>query len=410
MLNKTRFLIFVILIFLGMKNVYAETYTCQYGTLKNGNWEKKYEFDINIQRGSSSNSVAFTLKKNLSPEMLSIASSDEWQSKDNIFTVAKLFENKSASTNYTIYPQLYNKRILEILFENEPAKDRYDNENDYKEAMRKHYCLTSIKKEVVKKEFVNANSMFGWLNLNWGIAISGVSLFTSNLYVLHASDMTINDLQDESNWFKEAWDWWYGNKESVKVEHLIEIGSKDLDPKVLDADCSTFNIYMSGIQNAAANGCDGNSEFDKRYIELTELCNSYRETAHYATSNANGQVQAKSCSTACSYLYSQIDKICGKSSNNAACGSLGHKIVSWLFKIIKFVRYAIPALLIILSILDYIKAIASDSEDEMKKVISRFSKRLVAAALIFIIPFVLEFILNIFNLPGLNADNIFCAK
>ncbi len=399
--------IFLFLCFFSIMSVNAETYTCKYGTLKNGNWEKKYEYDINIQRGSSNN-VTFELKLNYSPAMLDIASSGDWTRKDadgnSVYTTTSWWEQGSAHVSTTVSTKLYNKRILEILLENEPAKERYEDENEYKEAMRKHYCLTSIKEEYkTGKKLSNAYSLSALFGLD-------ISVAKTNFIVLHASDMTISDLKDEAGFFKTFFDVMLGNVDSEKVTPLIEEGSKDLDKRILDADCSTFNIYLSGIQNAAANGCDGNSEFDKRYIELTELCNSYRETAHYATSNANGQVQAKSCSTACSYLYSQIDKMCGKSSNNAACGSLGHKIVSWIFKIIKFVRYAIPALLIILSILDYIKAIASDSEDEMKKVISRFSKRLVAAALIFIIPFVLEFILNIFNLPGLNADNIFCAK
>ena len=60
-------------------------------------------------------------------------------------------------------------------------------------------------------------------------------------------------------------------------------------------------------------------------------------------------------------------------------------------------------------ILDFIKAIASESDDEMKKVSARFAKRLIAAALIFIIPFILDFILRMFNI-GLDAENPFCSQ
>lgn len=397
--------VFIFLSFFSIGKVSAETYTCRYGTLTNGTWEKKYEFDINIQRGNT-NSVSFELKKNASPEMLDIAASDDWNRKDQdtyaIYTATSWWSEGSAHVSYTVMPKLYNKRILEILFDNEPVKGS-KSDDEYKESLRKHYCLTSIQKEeIISKTLSNKYSLSALFGLD-------ISVAKANLITLHASSMTINDIKDESGIFKQFWDFLVGNDEKTKITSLIEEGSKDLDKRILDADCSTFNIYLTGIQNAAANGCDGNAEFDKRYLELVDLCNSYRQTAHYANSS-NGEVKAKSCSTACSYLYAQIDKMCGKSGPGPGCGSLGHKIVSWLFKIIKFVRYAIPALLIILSILDYIKAIASDSEDEMKKVVSRFSKRLIAAALIFIIPFVLEFILNIFNLPGLNADNLFCAK
>ena len=44
--------------------------------------------------------------------------------------------------------------------------------------------------------------------------------------------------------------------------------------------------------------------------------------------------------------------------------------------------------------LDFIKAIGADKEDEMKKAQGRFIRRVIAAALIFIIPFILEFILE----------------
>ena len=55
-------------------------------------------------------------------------------------------------------------------------------------------------------------------------------------------------------------------------------------------------------------------------------------------------------------------------------------------------------LLIVLSIMDFIKAVASDSEDEMKKVSAKFVKRLIVAALIFLIPLILEFLLGIFGI------------
>ncbi|MDO4963845.1 MAG: hypothetical protein Q4E75_07120, partial [bacterium] len=47
-----------------------------------------------------------------------------------------------------------------------------------------------------------------------------------------------------------------------------------------------------------------------------------------------------------------------------------------------------------LGILDFIKAMSQDKDDEMKKAQKRFVIRLISAALIFILPFILEFILN----------------
>ena len=47
-----------------------------------------------------------------------------------------------------------------------------------------------------------------------------------------------------------------------------------------------------------------------------------------------------------------------------------------------------------MGILDFIKAIVADKDDEMKKVQGRFVKRLIAAALVFIIPLIIEFVLT----------------
>ena len=139
------------------------------------------------------------------------------------------------------------------------------------------------------------------------------------------------------------------------------------------------------------------------------MCESFRATSTYTDEDEDG-ISAKSCMTACSNLKDDVAEICTREATGVKCGSLGQKIVKWIYKIIRMVRYVIPIIIIILSILDYIKAIGSDSEDEMKKATSKFFKRLIVAAIIFIIPFILEFILGIFHLPGLNSSNPFCAN
>ena len=87
-----------------------------------------------------------------------------------------------------------------------------------------------------------------------------------------------------------------------------------------------------------------------------------------------------------------------KDYNNSQCG-FSARVLNWLMKIIKWIRYIVPVLLIILSVMDFIKAVASDSEDEVRKVGAKFVKRLIVAALIFILPLLLDFILGIFNIP-----------
>ena len=72
-----------------------------------------------------------------------------------------------------------------------------------------------------------------------------------------------------------------------------------------------------------------------------------------------------------------------------------NQIVGGVMTVLKYVQtYSWPVAVIVLGILDFIKAIATDKDDEMKKAQKRFIIRLIAAALIFIIPFIIEFVLD----------------
>jgi hypothetical protein len=62
--------------------------------------------------------------------------------------------------------------------------------------------------------------------------------------------------------------------------------------------------------------------------------------------------------------------------------------------ILRWVKYIVPVLLIVLSMLDFIKAMAGEKDDELKKAQKHFTVRLIAAVLIFLIPFILEFIFD----------------
>jgi hypothetical protein len=75
------------------------------------------------------------------------------------------------------------------------------------------------------------------------------------------------------------------------------------------------------------------------------------------------------------------------------CGFSGRLLV-WANNILRWIKYILPVFVIVLAILDFIKAIGADKDDEMKKAQKRFITRLIAAALVFIIPLIIEFILT----------------
>lgn len=81
------------------------------------------------------------------------------------------------------------------------------------------------------------------------------------------------------------------------------------------------------------------------------------------------------------------------SSNVGEC-NVSARLLVWVSNILRWIKYILPVVVILLSILDFIKAIGSDKDDEMKKAQGRFIKRLIAAALVFLVPLVLEFVLD----------------
>ena len=81
------------------------------------------------------------------------------------------------------------------------------------------------------------------------------------------------------------------------------------------------------------------------------------------------------------------------SADTGKCG-FSERIINWINNILKWIKYILPVLVIVLSILDFIKAIAADKDDEMKKAQQKFIRRLIVAALAFIVPLIIEFILE----------------
>ena len=70
------------------------------------------------------------------------------------------------------------------------------------------------------------------------------------------------------------------------------------------------------------------------------------------------------------------------------------------------IRLLAPALVIILSTIDYIKAIASSNQDDLKKVNKKTIKRVVAGLIIFFIPLLLDILFKLFGIYDLSTCGI----
>ena len=133
-------------------------------------------------------------------------------------------------------------------------------------------------------------------------------------------------------------------------------------------------------------GCNSSliQKYNKLKTELKSYCNQVLKYQDYIND----------CVTSCLSLEKRINDIEGIKNNGPYCG-FSEKLIQWIANIVKWLKYIVPVIVIVFGILDFIKAIASAKDDEMKKAQGRFTKRLIAAALIFIIPFIIEFILFI---------------
>lgn len=100
-----------------------------------------------------------------------------------------------------------------------------------------------------------------------------------------------------------------------------------------------------------------------------------------------------------SYLASQNFGIKKYDSSNP-CGIISTDLKTFLQTIIDYIRIFGISLAVILGILDYIKVIFGSDEKSMAKANKNFSTRLIAVALLFLIPAILTFVLGLFNILG----------
>lgn len=89
-------------------------------------------------------------------------------------------------------------------------------------------------------------------------------------------------------------------------------------------------------------------------------------------------------------------------------GLLGDDIMDLLDEIFLYVKILIPVALIGFGIVDFVKAVFSSKEDDMKKAQNRFIKRLIIAAIIFILPSIVNALLQTIDGIWAHINNSAC--
>ena len=192
------------------------------------------------------------------------------------------------------------------------------------------------------------------------------------------------------------------NSENVEVSNCPAfVSSKEKITKLYQdySNCKVGNCY-SYISEA-------NQEIDI----IKDYCKQALKYRDVYIESSNGESIQDACISVCLNIEDEIKTLkanygIDNGTDDGECG-LSNVILKWILNIIKWVKYIIPVIVILMGILDFIRAVATDKDDGMKKAQGRFVKRLIAAALIFVVPFILEFILEKmgFSVEGCRVIN-----
>lgn len=108
------------------------------------------------------------------------------------------------------------------------------------------------------------------------------------------------------------------------------------------------------------------------------------------------------------YILLGILNTIGSDEIEKTCESIfGGTFVNFLQNtVLKFVYIAIPIILLVLTSIDFAKVVFIDDKEGIQNAVKRFGKRLVAAILIFLIPNILIFIVNIIGIDEVEE----CVK
>lgn len=107
----------------------------------------------------------------------------------------------------------------------------------------------------------------------------------------------------------------------------------------------------------------------------------------------------------------------GGSPEDNVCGLLGgenSKTVGFIKKIYDYIKIVIPLLIVALAIVDFIKVLISGKDDDMKKALSKFIKRIIIAVVFVLVPIIITLIINISGVAqsytglGDGVKAIFC--
>ena len=213
----------------------------------------------------------------------------------------------------------------------------------------------------------------------FGVQKLEVAIYTDSLLTSFA--------ENTKNGWDEFWTAVAGGENTKCLTYTVQ----EVDEEDQFNFCATYTYYANKINSLA-----------KKYEQdpLSKYRVEFNDNLELIKSNCTRALKNADYNDACVEVclnsdtdYESWNNIFypGKSSGGH-CG-FSHRIIVWVLNIIKWIKYLLPVAVIILSILDFIKAMGTSKQDEMKHAQARFFKRLIAAALVFLIPLIVELVI-----------------
>ena len=197
-----------------------------------------------------------------------------------------------------------------------------------------------------------------------------------------------NDIDDYINWYEG-----FLGEEVTNCMLMTPYGN--VKPENLTEPCLLYDNVKDDLDDLLEDFDKKNSsEKIKTINDYNKLINQLKSACESITKNLDANTTCiNRCFNEMEEDIAKYDQIIGKSNSEQICG-FSARLIHWIANIIRWVKYIIPVVVIVLGILDFMKAMSADKDDEMKKAQQRFIRRLIAAALIFIAPFIIEFVLD----------------
>ena len=125
--------------------------------------------------------------------------------------------------------------------------------------------------------------------------------------------------------------------------------------------------------------------------------------------NATGSDNGESDSSNNDYIDDNVFSNIDSNINWTGCDVITKDMRTWLNQVLDLIKMIGLILAIVLGMVDFFKAMSSGESDAMKKAWKAFANRLIAVVILFLLPLVIEFVLGLITINGIDPSSPLCG-